>query len=86
MPVTRITTYESNKPFPVSYFLTSETSYNWTADAWSVPINFTVTKVTKIGDQLVSIGGGIGYWLESPDSGPEGFRARAQLTFLFPKR
>lgn len=70
----------------VSYSLTSETSYNWTADTWSVPINFTVSKVMKIGDQLVSIGGGVGYWLESPASGPEGFRARAQLTFLYPKK
>ena len=73
-------------PDAVSYALTSESSYNWTTDTWSVPVNFTVTKVTKIGDQLVSIGGGVGYWLTSPASGPEGFRARAQLTFLFPKR
>ena len=73
-------------PNAVSYALTSETSYNWTTDTWSVPINFTVTKVTKIGDQLISIGGGVGYHLASPASGPEGFRVRTQLTFLFPKR
>jgi hypothetical protein len=66
--------------------LSSETSYNWTADAWSVPINFNVSKVMKIGDQLVSIGGGVGYWLESPAAGPEGFRLRTQLTFLYPKK
>ena len=73
-------------PNAVSFTLESESSYNWTADEWSVPINFTVTKVMKIGDQLVSIGGGVGYHLASPASGPEGFRVRTQLTFLFPKR
>lgn len=73
-------------PNAVSYALTSETTYNWTTDAWSVPINFNVTKVKKIGEQLVSIGGGVGYWLKSPASGPEGFRVRTQLTFLYPKK
>lgn len=67
-------------PNAVSYALTSETTYNWATDAWSVPINFNVTKVKKIGEQLVSIGGGVGYWLKSPASGPEGFRVRTQLT------
>jgi len=73
-------------PDAVSYTLSSESSYDWTADAWSVPVNFDISKVTKIGNQLVSIGVGVGYWLESPTSGPEGFRARTSLTFLYPKR
>ncbi|MFA9562104.1 MAG: hypothetical protein ACERKU_07195 [Nitrospirota bacterium] len=57
-----------------------------TTENWSIPINFNVSKVTNIGSQLVSIGGGVGYWLESPASGPEGFRARAQVTFMLPQK
>jgi len=28
---------------------------------------------------------GVGYWLESPDPGPDGFRFRLQATFVLPK-
>ena len=50
-----------------------------------MPVNFVVTKVTKVGGQLVSVGGGIRYWADSPDSGPEGFGYRLIVTLLFPK-
>jgi hypothetical protein len=73
-------------PEAVSYSLSSEATYNWAADTWSVPINFNVTKVMNFGGQLVSVGGGVGYWLDSPPGGPDGFRARAQVTFLFPRK
>jgi hypothetical protein len=64
--------------------LNSESTYDWTAEAWSVPINFLATKLITIGHQPISLGGGVRYWAESPDSGPEGWGARAVLTFLFP--
>jgi hypothetical protein len=67
-----------------TFGLNTESTYNWTAAEWSIPINLTATKLTKIGDQPISIGGGVRYWAESPDSGPEGWGARAILTFLFP--
>ena len=28
---------------------------------------------------------GVGYWVESPDEGPEGFRFRLQANFVLPK-
>ena len=31
-------------------------------------------------------GGGVRYWLDSPDSGPEGFALRFTLTLLFPRQ
>ena len=67
-----------------TFGLNTELTYNWTSDAWSIPINLTVTKLTKIGDQPISIGGGVRYWAESPDGAPEGWGGRAVLTFLFP--
>ena len=69
----------------VTYSLNTESSYNWESEQWSVPINAIITKVTKWGDQIVSYGGGVRYWAESTDAGPEGWGVRLMLTFVFPK-
>jgi hypothetical protein len=65
--------------------LQSETSYNWKAENWSVPVNVGASKLVKLGNLPVSLQGGIGYWAQSPDAGPEGFRFRLQATFVLPK-
>lgn len=57
----------------VSVTLQTESTYYWDAEQWSVPLMVVATKVTKIGNQMVSFGGGVRYWAESPDSGPEGW-------------
>jgi hypothetical protein len=44
-----------------------------------------ISKVTRVGDQLVSIGGGIRYWADGPAGAPEGLAARFIVTLLFPK-
>lgn len=67
-----------------TFSLNSESTYDWINDQWSIPINLSVSKLTKFGTQPVSLGAGVRYWAESPDSGPEGFGARASITFLFP--
>jgi len=72
-------------PEAITYSLNSESTYDWEDDEWSAPINLFATKVTKIGDQLVSYGGGLRYWVESPDGGPEGLGVRFIFTLLFPK-
>jgi hypothetical protein len=68
-----------------SFFLNTETTYDWSNDAWSVPINAGVNQLLSIGGQKVQIGGGLRYWAESPDSGAEGLGVRFNLVFLFPK-
>lgn len=68
-----------------TFTLNSESTYDWKANQWSVPINAVVSKVTKAGGQLISVGAGVRYWAESPESGPEGWGARFVLTLLFPK-
>ncbi len=65
--------------------LTAESTYDWEAAAWVVPVNFSVSQLLKVGDQILSIGAGARYWAESTDQGPEGWGARLILTFLFPK-
>lgn len=72
-------------PTAWSFALNTESTYDWEREQWSVPVNVTASKVTRIGDQLVSVGGGLRYWVESADGGPEGLGARLQLTLLFPK-
>ena len=63
----------------------TESSYNWTAENWSVPIIATVSKLTTFGSQRVQFQVGARYWAVEADNGPEGFGARASVTFLFPK-
>jgi hypothetical protein len=72
-------------PQSVTFALNTETIYDWEREQWTVPINFVVTKVMKIGDQVISAGGGITYWAEAPDGGPEGLGVRLLLVFIFPK-
>ena len=70
-----------------TFSLNTESTYNWVTDRWSVPINATVAKLLKFGDQPVQIGGGPRYWLASPDNaGPKNFGGRFFVTFLFPKK
>ena len=73
-------------PSAWSVTLNTESTYNWTDNHWSVPINAVVSKVVRIGNQPISIGGGPRYWADSPDdTGAEGWGGRFFVTFLFPK-
>jgi hypothetical protein len=59
-----------------TFTLNTESTYDWEADTWSIPINVLVSKLVRVGQLPVSIGGGVRYWADSPDAGPEGFSAR----------
>ena len=72
-------------PTAWTYTLQSESTYDWENSEWQVPIRGIVTKVTRIGNQMVSVGGGVNYWLESAENGPEGWGLRLTMTFLFPR-
>jgi hypothetical protein len=65
--------------------LNTESTYDWKNEEWSVPINFTVQQLLKIGKLPFQIGAGVRYWADSPENGPEDWGVRIQLTFLFPK-
>jgi len=65
--------------------MNTESTYDWEAEQWSVPVNLTVNQLLKVGSQLIQVGGGARYWADSPDGGPEDWGLRLQLTFLFPK-
>jgi hypothetical protein len=68
-----------------TYSLNTESTYDWEADAWSVPIHLVVSKLVKFGTQPVSIGGGLRCWATSPAGGAQGCGFRFIVTPLFPR-
>lgn len=62
----------------------TESTYDWKGKDWAVPVNFTVSKLVKIGTQPVSFQVGARYWATAPENGPNGWAIRAGVTFLFP--
>jgi len=68
-----------------TYTLQTESTFDWRTDNWSIPIHALATKVLRIGGQLVSVGGGVRYWADSPSGGAEGFGLRLIVTLLYPR-
>jgi hypothetical protein len=67
-----------------SYSLNTESTYDWQGEQWSVPINFTVSKLVRYGRQPVSYQGGLRCWATSPSGGPQNCGFRVSATLLFP--
>jgi hypothetical protein len=70
-----------------TFSLNTESTYSWKAetDRWAIPINLSVSQLTRFGKQPVSLSGGARYWAASPEGGPSGFGFRFAVTLLFPK-
>jgi hypothetical protein len=73
-------------PSAWTFTLNTESTYNWEAEEWSVPLNFVIAKLVTINRQPISFFGGVRYWAESPDTGPHDLGARFGLTFLVPTK
>jgi hypothetical protein len=70
-----------------TYTVNTESTYAWVGNDWSVPLNFMVTQVFKIGKQPMSLQLGARYLADTPkDGGPEGWGARLTYTRVFPKK
>jgi hypothetical protein len=65
--------------------INSEITQNWTASTTSVFINPTVTAVTKLGTQIVSLAIGPRIQVAAPTGSMADFGVRAAVTFVFPK-
>lgn len=63
----------------------TESTYDWTADQWTVPINGFVSQVVNIGGHPTSFTLGGRYYAEAPEGGPE-WGVRAVVTLLFPEK
>jgi hypothetical protein len=62
----------------------AETSYDWNAEEWTVPVGLFASQVFKFGGQHMQANLGPRVWLEGPDGAPE-WGVRFTLTFLFPR-
>lgn len=63
----------------------TESSYNREDGEWTVPLNLMYSKVTRWGKQLVSVQGGIRYYVENPQSDSQ-WGLRFNITLLYPKK
>ncbi len=70
-----------------TFTLNTESTANWNnppGDAkWTVPLNFQVSQILKIGKQPISIGVGGRYYADSPRYGPN-WGLRFIVTLLYP--
>lgn len=72
-------------PKATSFGINTESTYDWENETWSVPINFTVGQIVKLGKMPVQFTAGARYWADSPAGAADGWGARFQVTFLFPR-
>jgi hypothetical protein len=67
-----------------TFTVNSESTYDWTAEEWTVPFNAGVSQILKLGKQPVSIGL-MGTWYAEAPAGAPDWGVRLVFTFLFPK-
>jgi hypothetical protein len=67
-----------------SLMLNTESTYDWVNAQWTVPVNFMLQQVVKIGNQPVAFQLGYRYYADKPDNGPD-WGLRFAVIFLFPK-
>jgi hypothetical protein len=73
-------------PPAVTYNVNVEATANWEAeDAWTVPMHFIVSKLTRFGPFPMSVGGGVGLFVAAPDGRPD-WRLRFVATLHLPRR
>jgi len=67
-----------------SFTVNTESTYDWENTQWTVPVNFMVSQILKIGSQPISLQLGYRYYADAPENGPD-WGIRVNLVFLFPK-
>lgn len=66
-------------------YILSDMSYGWEAEQWHIPVDAGLQQLFELGSIYASADVGAGYWADSPDYGPEGYRFKVQFTFVIPK-
>jgi hypothetical protein len=61
-----------------------ESTYDWEAEQWTVPVHVAVSQVLRVGRQMLSVQGGVGRYVESSDLAPA-WGLRLTMTLMFPK-
>lgn len=68
-----------------TFTINTQSTFNWDSRRAQNPINFTVSKLSKLGEIPISYTLGARYFATSVPGGATGWGVRASLTFLFPK-
>ncbi|WP_323844583.1 transporter [Microbulbifer magnicolonia] len=71
-------------PSAWTYTLQTESTYDWEAEQWNVPVAFLVAKVFKVGKQTYQIQAGPRYYADSPPTGADNLGFRFNFVLLFP--
>lgn len=66
--------------------MNSEITQNWEGNSTTAFINPTISGVTKLGKQVVSLVVGPRFQVAAPEGSKADFGVRAALTFVFPKK
>lgn len=66
-----------------TFGLDAETTYDWTGEQWTVPINATFSQLVRVGRLPVQFQFGGRYYFDAPKDGPE-WGIRCAITLLFP--
>ncbi|WP_313341684.1 transporter [Stenotrophomonas sp.] len=61
-----------------------ESTYDWKASQWTVPLNLQYSKVSKLGSQMISYQGGVRAYLDGPRGEPD-WGLRFSVTLLYPR-
>jgi hypothetical protein len=67
-----------------TFTVNTESTYDWQGKQWTVPLNFMVQQLVKIGKQPIAFQVGYRYYADKPNGGPD-WGLRFAITFLFPK-
>lgn len=78
-PVLSYTT-ESSTTFGVD----TQSTYDWSGENWTVPINLTVSQLVKLGGQAINLTVGGRYYAERPVGGPD-WGMQFSVNFIFAK-
>ena len=68
-----------------TFAVNSESTYDWQAEHATVPMNYMIQQVLKIGGHPIAFQVGYRYYIEKPSGGPD-WGLRFTITFLFPKK
>ncbi|MES2708022.1 MAG: transporter [Verrucomicrobiota bacterium] len=71
-------------PSHTSFGLNLESTYDWTPEEWTVPVNLMVSQLVRFGKLPVNFQLGGRYYLDKPDGGPD-WGLRFAVTFVIPE-
>jgi hypothetical protein len=70
-------------PTKTTFTINTESTYDWNAGQWTIPVNFMISQLLRVGKLPVSLTLGARYYAKAPRTGPD-WGLRFVVTPLFP--